>query len=88
MMRNIKMIQTSTLALPLFLLSANFAIADVITVTIDGSDAIFLAGRTDLVIPAASAPWNTGTHLIRHGGPTPEEIQETYLPFFQSLQVM
>ena len=80
MMRNIKIIQTSSLALPLFLLSANFSVADVIDVTINGSDAIFLAGRTDLVIPAASDTWNTGTHLIRHGGATPEEIQETLPP--------
>ncbi|HLB75209.1 MAG TPA: hypothetical protein VJJ98_14405 [Sedimentisphaerales bacterium] len=45
--------------------------------TIDGSDAIFLAGRTDLVIPLASDPWSV---LIRHAGPTPEEIQETLPP--------
>jgi hypothetical protein len=49
------------------------------TVTIKGSDAIFLAGRTDLVIPPASDPWPGG--LLRHGSPTPEEIQETVPPF-------
>jgi hypothetical protein len=49
------------------------------TVTIKGSDAIFLAGRTDLVIPPASDPWPGG--LLRHGFPTPEEIQETLPPF-------
>jgi hypothetical protein len=50
--------------------------------TVRGSDAIFLAGRTDVVIPAAADPWTgPGTHLIRHGGPTPEEIQETIPPF-------
>jgi hypothetical protein len=50
--------------------------------TIRGSDAVFLAGRTDVVIPPAAAPWpGPGTHLIRHGGPTPEEIQETLPPF-------
>ena len=49
-------------------------------VTINGSDAIFLAGRTDLTIPDASLPWDTGTHLIRHPGPTPEEIKETLPP--------
>ncbi len=48
-------------------------------VTIDGSDAIWLAGRTDLVIPAANLPWVGG--LGRHGGPTPEEILETLPPF-------
>ncbi|HSW01144.1 MAG TPA: PEP-CTERM sorting domain-containing protein [Sedimentisphaerales bacterium] len=52
----------------------------IFTLSIDGSDAIFLAGRTDLTIPAASDPWNTGTYLIRHAGPTPEEIQETLPP--------
>ena len=55
--------------------------ATVFGVTIDGGDAIFLAGRTDVAIPPASDPWTTGTHLIRHGGPTPEEIQETLPPF-------
>ncbi|MFN9593550.1 MAG: hypothetical protein ACK56G_12710, partial [Pirellulaceae bacterium] len=45
----------------------------VIDMTIRGSDAIFLAGRTDVVIPPASSPWNTGTRLIRHASPTPEE---------------
>lgn len=56
------------------------AMATVINVTVDGGDAIFLAGRTDLTIPPASAPWNTGTHLIRHGWSTPEEIQESIPP--------
>jgi hypothetical protein len=51
--------------------------AALIDVTVDGSDAIFLAGRTDLVIPPASAPWSV---LIRHGGATPEEILETLPP--------
>ncbi len=54
--------------------------AIVIDVTVDGSDAIFLAGRTDVTIPPAGDPWTTGTHLIRHGSPTPEEIQETLPP--------
>lgn len=52
--------------------------ATVVDLTVDGSDAIFLAGRTDLTIPAASAPWSSPTGLQRHGGPTPEEIQETF----------
>ena len=52
--------------------------ATIISWTVDGSDAIFLAGRTDLTIPDASQPWTgPGDYLIRHGGPTPEEIQET-----------
>ena len=64
----------SMLALP--------AQAQIYDVTIDGGDAIWLAGRTDLVIPPASDPWPGG--LIRHGGPTPEEIQET-MPSFVSV---
>ncbi len=52
--------------------------AAVIDLTLDGSDAIWLAGRTDLVIPPANAPWPGG--LVRHGGPTPEEILETMPP--------
>jgi phosphatidylserine/phosphatidylglycerophosphate/cardiolipin synthase-like enzyme len=55
------------------------ATASDVTVTIKGSDAVFLAGRTDLVIPPASDPWPGG--LIRHASPTPEEIQETLPPF-------
>src|SRR5689334_473987 len=49
-------------------------------ITINGSDAIFLAGRTDVTIPDASQPWTTGTHLKRHDNPTPEEIKETLPP--------
>jgi len=55
--------------------------ASVFTVVVDGPDAIFLAGRTDVTIPAASDPWATGTYLIRHGGATPEEAQEQLPPF-------
>ncbi|MCR4337031.1 MAG: PEP-CTERM sorting domain-containing protein [Candidatus Omnitrophica bacterium] len=55
----------------------NKAEAIVVDVVVKGSDAIFIAGRTDLVIPPASDPWGV---LIRHGGPTPEEIQETLPP--------
>jgi len=62
------------------LFSSTLVYATVIDVSIDGSDAIFLAGRTDVVIPPASAPWTTGAHLIRHSSPTPEEIQETLPP--------
>lgn len=51
------------------------------TLSIAGSDAIFLAGRTDLTIPLASDPWTgPGDYLIRHGDPTPEEIRETLPP--------
>ncbi|HSC67966.1 MAG TPA: hypothetical protein VLC79_09760, partial [Cellvibrio sp.] len=57
--------------------------AAIIDVTIEGGDAIFLAGRTDLTIPNANLPWGgPDDHLIRHGGPTPEEIKESLPPIF------
>ncbi len=63
-------------------LSATVSHAAIIDVTVRGSDAIFLAGRTDVTIPDASLPWTgPGTHLIRHGFDTPEEIKETLPPF-------
>jgi hypothetical protein len=65
-------------------LAAGTASAAIVSVTVDGPDAIFLAGRTDVVIPAANQPWTTGTHLIRHGGPTPEEALETLPPFISA----
>lgn len=61
--------------------SSLVASATIISQEILGSDAIFLAGRTDLVIPDAGDPWTTGTHLIRHSVPTPEEIKETLPPW-------
>lgn len=65
------------------LLTSPLSQAVVLDVTIDGSDAIFLAGRTDLIIPNAGLPWTgPGDYLIRHGGPTPEEITETLPPTF------
>ena len=54
------------------------AYADSFTITISGSGAIFLAGRTDLTIPAADLPWPEG--MRRHDLPTPEEIRETFPP--------
>jgi len=66
--------------LVLLLFSFSLSFAAQYDVTVDGSDAIFLAGRIDVVIPPASDPWNTGTYLVRHGGPTPEEIKETLPP--------
>ena len=65
-------------ALLLIFSLSSAASADTFDVTIDGSDAIWLAGRTTLVIPAANLGWPGG--LIRHGGPTPEEILETLPP--------
>lgn len=47
-------------------------------VTVRGSDAIFLAGRTDLAIPPANQPWAAG--MRRHPSSTPEEIRETHPP--------
>jgi hypothetical protein len=70
----------ASLAVLLLIPAAVTRAAGVFDVTIDGSDAIFLAGRTDVTIPPAGDPWTTGTHLIRHAGPTPEEIQETLPP--------
>lgn len=64
------------------ILVAPIAQAAVFDVVVYGSDAIFLAGRTDVAIPTADQPWTgPGTHLIRHGGATPEEIRETVPPF-------
>ena len=67
-----------------FLLAAP-ASAAVFDITIDGSDSIFLAGRTDLTIPDPSVSWgdtdpNTDDGMLRHSGPTPEEIKETLPP--------
>ncbi len=60
---------------------AGTAGATVTSVVIDGPDAIFLAGRTDLVIPSANLSWTgPGDFLTRHPGPTPEETQETLPP--------
>lgn len=65
------------------LLNSPLSQAAIIDVTIDGGDAIFLAGRTDLTIPDAGLPWDgPEDHLIRHGGPTPEEIKESLPPIF------
>ena len=79
-MRTIKFIFLSCVLSAILLLHGSWAMATVVDVTIDGSDAIFLAGRTDITIPPASDPWNTGTYLKRHSSPTPEEIQETLPP--------
>lgn len=64
-------------------LAAGGAQAANYSITIDGSDAIWLAGRTDLSIPPASDPWPGG--LLRHSYPTPEEIQETLPPIIPVL---
>jgi hypothetical protein len=68
-------------ALVLGLMSSAQAV--VFTVTVDGPDAIFLAGRDDVVIPPPGAAWvgPPGGFLIRHGLPTPEEAMEQKPPF-------
>jgi hypothetical protein len=70
----------------LLLATGGAAHAAIVDIEVRGSDAIFLAGwQGSFVIPAASAPWTgasgTPVFLVRHGGPTPEEIQETFPPF-------
>ena len=72
----------SLLLATIFSLASFTTSASVINTVIDGSDAIWLAGRTDLTIPDASAAWPGG--LIRHSNPTPEEIQETLPPGFSA----
>jgi hypothetical protein len=62
--------------------TARPASAVMINLSISGTDAIFLAGRTDVVIPPAGMPWTgPGSHLIRHNLPTPEELTESLPPF-------
>ena len=76
---------SSLLASLLACLLALPASAATYDITIDGSDSIFLAGRTDLTIPPANAPWGdadpaTYDGMLRHAFPTPEEILETLPP--------
>ena len=47
-------------------------------ISVNGTDAIFLAGRTDVSIPEPDQPWSV---LLRHGFPTPEEAKETFPSF-------
>jgi hypothetical protein len=63
--------------LSMFISVAN---AVIIQTDVKGSDAIWLAGRTDLDIPATVDPWPDG--LVRHEVTTPEEIKETLPPGF------
>jgi hypothetical protein len=74
-MRLLKFGVIAVLALSLTTAQAGYTTS----VQIDGGDAIWLAGRTDVIVPAASSSWS---FLIRHGGPTPEEIQETHPDLF------
>ncbi|MCP3888515.1 MAG: PEP-CTERM sorting domain-containing protein [Desulfobulbaceae bacterium] len=56
---------------------STFSNATTYDITVSGGDAIWLAGRTDLVIPPAGVIWPGG--LARHPT-TPELIQETLPP--------
>jgi hypothetical protein len=59
-------------------LAGTAAQAATFDIKVDGTDAIYLAGRTDLVVPDPALSWPGG--LARHGGPTPEEAKETLPP--------
>jgi hypothetical protein len=76
-------IHAIVVAAALMIASTTLGVAAQYTLSISGSDAIFLAGRTDVTIPAASDPWTgpPGGYLTRHAYPTPEEILETFPPF-------
>jgi hypothetical protein len=45
--------------------------------TIDGGDAIYLAGRTDITVPSVDAAWS---FLLRHTEPFADEALETHPP--------
>jgi hypothetical protein len=59
-------------------LAAGTAQAATFDIIVQGTDAIYLAGRTDLVIPDPALDWPGG--LARHPNPTPEEAKETLPP--------
>lgn len=59
------------------LMAAVHAQAAIHSVAVEGTDAIFLAGRTDIVIPEVSASWTSGAPLVRHGSGTPEALKES-----------
>ena len=61
----------------LFLLLFGSSSAEVYEVQVEGTDAIFLAGRKDVTIPPASNQWTGDTVLLRHPWRTPEEMLET-----------
>lgn len=56
-------------------IACSLAVAPVSAEVIDGTDAIYLAGRTDITVPPANETW---PFLLRHAGPTPEEALETH----------
>lgn len=64
-------LRTCVVAAAAALLCSGAASAAVVEMRIDGVDAIFLAGRTDIVIPPANQTWSV---LRRHDGNTPEEL--------------
>ncbi len=63
----------------LVVFSATVAPAAQFILSIDGTDAIFLAGRDDITVPSPSDPWTgPGDYLVRHNNVTPEEAMETH----------
>lgn len=71
----------------LLLLMFLMIISPVSAEVIDDTDAIYLAGRTDITVPPAADPW---TFLLRHVNPTPEEALEThpdYVPVISGLVI-
>lgn len=66
-------------AIRLLLLIVCISIANPLSAyVIEGTDAIYLSGRTDITVPPASDPW---FFLLRHDFPTPEEALETHPDF-------
>ena len=59
------------------LMAAVHVQAAIHSVAVEGTDAIFLAGRADVVIPEVSAGRTSGTLLVRHGSAPPEALKET-----------
>lgn len=71
-----------SLAVLLLTCLASLQANTIVDVSINGTHAIFLAGRTDITIPDPSLPWTSpaGGFLTRHGSPTPEEAKEEFPP--------
>ncbi|MCW5965198.1 MAG: PEP-CTERM sorting domain-containing protein [Bryobacterales bacterium] len=71
-----------TLAVCLLTGLASLHASTIVDVSINGTHAIFLAGRTDITIPDPGDPWNSpaGGFLTRHLNPTPEEAKEEFPP--------
>ncbi|EDX76917.1 hypothetical protein MC7420_1920 [Coleofasciculus chthonoplastes PCC 7420] len=59
-------------------MNSDFGQAASVKLTVKGTDAIYLAGRNDVVIPPVNQPFSV---LGRHSGNTPEELQESFPKF-------